>query len=58
VYSDVEHGIWTGFYFIDCREDGKMAGGKSRLFRYFVYGNATTLDACIPLELRAYGATE
>lgn len=49
-YSDVEHGIWTGFYFIDRRENKGMTGGKPCSFRYFVYGNATTLDACIPLE--------
>jgi len=49
VYSDVEHGIWTGFYFIDRREDREMAGGKPCSFRYFVYGDATILDACVPL---------
>jgi hypothetical protein len=50
VYSDVEHGVFTGFYFINKAEGKSMDGGGPCAFRYFVYGSGGLLDICVPLE--------
>jgi hypothetical protein len=49
VHSDVDDGMFTGFYFVDASDTRNMRGRGPAAFRFFV-GSAIRLDACIPLE--------
>ena len=46
VHSDVDQGIFTGFYFVDRTDDAEMGGRGPCAFRSFV-GSAIRLDVCI-----------